>query len=309
MNNGLVETTLNSPSGAHIHLFSRMPERGVKAAVHVNHGMAEHAARYARFAHALTKRGYAFFAHDHRGHGKTTAPDAPKGVFGKTRGFEKVIEDVHAVNSHIRARDHDVPVVCFGHSMGSAIALNYALRHPERVDGLACWNLGAENGLLARIGRLVLRAEAKYRGTDVASAVAPKLTFDAWNRVFKPNRTEFDWLSRDEQEVDLYVNDPDCGFPVSTGLWLDVLDAVAYASQRQRLSVLAKGLPIHILGGEQDPCSNRGRDMEKLAKRFHEAGFRDVTGQIMPESRHETLNEVNREDATMSFVNWLEARY
>lgn len=309
MQNGFVETTLNSPSGAHIHLFSRMPDRGVKAAVHVNHGMAEHAARYSRFAHALTERGFAFFAHDHRGHGKTTAPDAPKGVFGKTRGFEKVIEDVHAVNSHIRARDRDVPVICFGHSMGSAIALNYALRHPERVDGLACWNLGTNNGPLARIGRSILKLEARFRGAEAASTIAPKLTFDAWNRAFKPNRTGFDWLSRDEEEVDLYVKDPDCGFPVSIGLWLDVLDAVAYAASDFRLTALAKGLPIHILGGEKDPCSNRGRDMEKLALRFHEAGFRDVTGNILPETRHETLNELNREEATNDFLKWLEERY
>ena len=74
---------LKSPTGATLQLYRAVPPGRQKAAIHINHGMAEHAARYQRFAEALYDRGYAVFAQDHRGHGATTAPDAQQGSFGK----------------------------------------------------------------------------------------------------------------------------------------------------------------------------------------------------------------------------------
>ncbi len=309
MSNGFVETTLDSPTGARLKLYSRMPEGRVRAAVQINHGMAEHAARYARFADDLTLAGFAVFAHDHRGHGGTTAPDAPLGVFAAQDGFDKVIADTLAVNDLICDRDPETPVVCFGHSMGAIIALNFALRHPDRVAALACWNAGVETGLLARASKLILGTERLLRGRNVASKIAGKLTFAAWNAAFKPNRTEFDWLSRDEAEVDLYVADPLCGFDVSIGLWLDLLTGVFYGGTDRHLKRLARDLPVHIQGGGADPCSNKAQDMQHLTKRLQAAGLSDVTGLTLPDTRHESLNEINRNQTTGDFIGWLSARF
>ncbi len=309
MTKEFIETSLESPSGATLHLYSRLPEGPVRAAVQINHGMAEHAARYGRFARALSAEGFAVFAHDHRGHGLTTAPDSPRGVFAAGRGFDKVIEDVLTINRHIRARNVDLPVICFGHSMGSIIALNFAMRHPERVDGLACWNAGVETGALARISRLILSVEKSLKGRNGVSNLARKLTFEAWNKAFRPNRTAFDWLSRDAEEVDKYVADPACGFDVSVGLWLDLLDGVFYGGDDRNLGRLGRGMPVHIQGGGVDPCSNKGQDMRHLAARLKKAGLRDVTLNILDETRHESLNEINRAATTDSFISWLNQRF
>ncbi len=309
MTKDFLETTLKSPSGAALCLYARMPKRHARAAVHINHGMAEHAGRYGRFARALTAAGFAVFAHDHRGHGKTTAPDAPKGVFGDAGAFDRVIEDVLAVNAHIRALEPDLPVVCFGHSMGSIIALNFALHHPDKVDALVCWNAGVETGALARISRLILRSEKLLKGRRGVSNLARKLTFGAWNATFKPNRTEFDWLSRDADEVDKYVADPDCGFDVSIGLWLDLLTGVFYGGNDQALAHLPHDLPVHVQGGGVDPCSDKGKDMTHLAARLQAVGVGDVTVSILPDTRHESLNEINRDQTTAAFLAWLEARF
>lgn len=304
-----VQTTLDSPSGAKLKLYSRMPEGRVRAVVQINHGMAEHAARYGRFARALAAAGFGVYAHDHRGHGGTTAPDAPLGVFGGKDGFDLVIEDVLAVNAMIKDRDPETPVVCFGHSMGSIIALNFALRHPDRVAGLACWNAGVETGALAAASKIILGTEGLFRGRNSASKIAEKLTFAAWNGEFKPNRTDFDWLSRDEAEVDKYMTDPLCGFTVSIGLWLDLLTGVYYGAQDRNLAALARDLPVHIQGGGDDPCSNRGKDMVHLTSRLKAAGLGDVTGKTLSETRHECLNEVNRDQTTTNFIAWLQARF
>jgi alpha-beta hydrolase superfamily lysophospholipase len=303
-----VETTLDSPTGAKLKLYSRMPEGRVRAAVQINHGMGEHAARYGRFARELAANGFAVYAHDHRGHGATTAPDAPLGVFGDG-GFDAVVADVAAVNALIKDRDPETPVVCFGHSMGSIIALNFALHYPDRVAGLACWNAGVETGALAVASKVILGTEKLLKGRNAPSNIAIKLTFEAWNKEFKPNRTDFDWLSRDEAEVDKYVADPLCGFTVSIGLWLDLLKGVYYGADDRHLAALARDLPVHIQGGLDDPCSNRGRDMAHLAKRLQAAGLSDVTSVALADTRHESLNEVNRDQTTADFIGWLSARF
>ena len=303
-----VESTLDSPSGARLHLYTAMPDKPLRGVVHVNHGMAEHAGRYGRFARALNDAGFGVVAHDHRGHGQTVAPDAPRGVFAHERGFDKVIEDVLAVNLHIRATMPGKPIAVFGHSMGAVIALVFALSYPDRVNALACWNAGVETGAKVRLSRLILLAEAALRGRGHISVLARKLTFDGWNRQFRPNRTAFDWLSRDEAEVDAYVADPDCGFDVSTGLWLDLLDGMFRGGDDRRLDVLAHDLPVHLLGGGADPCSNFGRDMRHLADRLKKKGLLDVSCSILPDTRHESLNEINRDETTRNFIHWLSGR-
>ncbi|MFT5004798.1 MAG: alpha-beta hydrolase superfamily lysophospholipase [Paracoccaceae bacterium] len=304
-----VNSSLDSPTGAKINLYSMMPTGRVKAVVQINHGMAEHAARYVRFAVALTAAGFAVFAHDHRGHGATKAPDAPLGVFGAKNGFDLVIEDVLAVNSFIKDRDPETPVICFGHSMGSIIALNFAMQYPHKVAGLACWNAGVETGALAAASKFILGSEKLFRGRNSASKIAGKLTFAAWNNEFKPNRTDFDWLSRDSAEVDKYVADPLCGFPVSIGLWLDLLHGVYFGAEDRNLKALARALPVNILGGGNDPCSNRADDMEHLATRMRNAGMTDVSDVKLADTRHESLNEVNRDQTTANFITWLEKRF
>lgn len=300
---------LDSPTGAMLHLHHAMPDRHPKAVVQINHGMAEHSARYQRFVDALTSAGYGAYAHDHRGHGHTTAQDAPQGIFAKHDGWGQVIDDIGAVNATIRARHSDVPIVCFGHSMGSIASLNFAMHYPDRIQALAAWNSGVEAGGLLATYRSLLKAERFFKGSDVPSAFAKKLTFDAWNKKFAHNRTDFDWLSRDENEVDKYVEDPLCGFDASIGLWLDLTDGIRYAADDSNLARLPKTLPVHLQAGENDPCSEHGRAVANIEMRMRALGMSDVTLTLLPDTRHESLNEINRNETTTAFIDWLDQRF
>ena len=298
-----------SSTGAKINLYSLLPMGEVRAVIHIAHGMAEHAIRYSRFASELTAAGYAVFAHDYRGHGFTKADGAPQGVFAKSEGFSLVLEDQNKIINLIKQRLPDKPIICFGHSLGSIINLNFALKYPNQANALACWNSGIETGLLTQVSRKILALEALIRDSNSPSLIAWKLSFGAWNAEFKPNRTEFDWLSQDEKEVDLYVEDPLCGFDVSISMWRDILDGVFYAGNKKNLKNLPKELPVHIIGGAQDPCTNNGRDMEKLAIKLRNIGLSDVTFKILERTRHESLNEINRDHTTEQFINWLNERF
>ncbi len=300
---------LASPSGAALALRSQLPKGQPKAVIHINHGMAEHSARYARFADALSKAGYAVYAHDHRGHGHTTAVDASPGRFAAKDGFKCVLDDVHAVNAHFRSQHTDSPVVVFGHSMGSIIAFNYALQHPQSVDGIALWNAGVDDGLMTSIYGLILKTERFFKGSDVTSTMAKKLAFDAWNKKFAPNRTESDWLSNDTAEVDAYIADPHCGFDISIGLWLDLLGGIRFAANDANLANLPKHLPVNLLAGQDDPCTENGQSVANIERRLLSADLEDVTFTLLPNTRHESLNELNREETTRSFIAWLDRRF
>lgn len=296
--------TLQSPSGAAL-VWRRQPavrpERGILI---VSHGLAEHAARYTRFAEFMAGHGFHVYAHDHRGHGATKAIDAPLGRYAHRQGAEKVLCDVKAMRD-LAAADHPrLPVILFGHSMGGLIALNAAENDPGLYDGLAVWNSNFNPGLAGRAAQVILAAEKMLKGSDVPSRLLPKLTFDAWGRSIKDRKTDFDWLSHDAVEVQKYVNDPLCGFDASVSLWIDLFDLTFLGVRRDRLRRLSPNLPIHLVGGGEDPATNGARETKWLAKRMHAMGLKRVTTVVYPAMRHETLNETERDSAMRDFAGW-----
>ena len=302
-------SSTKSSTGANLCLYQMNAGKRAKGVVHINHGMAEHGARYARFASALTNAGYHVIAHDHRGHGKTTAPDAPLGVFSNRDGLDKAIADILHVNQLANAKHSGLPVIFFGHSMGTILGLNYCLKHPDTIQAATLWNAGFDTGLLAIVYKTLLKIERAFKGSDVPSAIAQKLTFEDWNKKFAPTRTDFDWLSRDKNEVDKYVADPLCGFPVSIGLWLGVLEAVYFGADEKNLTALPKDMPFHLQAGANDPCTNKGAAVEKLAARLKSAGLTNINLNILAETRHESLNEINRDEITSAYILWLDKQF
>jgi alpha-beta hydrolase superfamily lysophospholipase len=294
-------------SGAALHLYSREPQARPRAVVQINHGLAEHAARYGRFADHLAQHGIATLAHDHRGHGRTKAPDAPSGVFATGGdGSARVVADLLAVHDHIAARWPGVPVIIFGHSMGGLIALDALLSASHRVAGAAIWNANFSAGLLGRIGQGLLAWERFRLGSDMPSRIVPKLTFQAWAKQVPEARTPFDWLSRDRDEVDAYVADPLCGWDASVSMWRDVFEMIFAGADDANLARIRRDLPISIVGGEKDPATDGGKATEQLAARMRRLGFSRVQSKVYADTRHESLNEVNRDAVTADFVAWVE---
>ncbi len=299
------QTALKSPSGADLNLYYQPAasnhERGI---IQINHGLAEHAARYARFAAFLAKRGFHVYAHDHRGHGYTRAADAPSGVFSAKNGVEQVLQDVAAVQEQAQKIHSSLPLIMFGHSMGGLITLNHALRHPQNIRAAAVWNANFSAGFLGRIAQAFLAYERMRLGSDAISNILPRLTFRDWAKKVKNGRTMFDWLSRDPAEVEKYVNDPLCGWDASVGMWESVFDMIFYGANDRNYTVDARSIPFHLVGGGQDPATDNGRAVTDLAKRMRRLGFADVTGRIYEDTRHESLNEINRDGIMEDFSAW-----
>ncbi|RWE43411.1 MAG: alpha/beta hydrolase [Mesorhizobium sp.] len=301
------QTRLASPTGADLNIYVKQALTTPRAVIQINHGLAEHAGRYARFAEFLAPRGFHVYAHDHRGHGATKAPDAPPGRFAGVDGIAKVIADVGAAHDLIAAEHPGLPVIVFGHSLGASIALNFVLRHSQRVHAAAIWNGNFSQGLLGQLALGILGWERMRLGSDVPSRLLPRLTFQAWGKAVPNHRTLFDWLSRDPAEVDKYVADPLCGWNASISMWRDVVKMALHAGKDSSFAGVRRELPVNLAGGEKDPASDYGKAVRHLARRMDRMGFSNLVSKVYGETRHESLNEVNRDAVMNDFAAWADS--
>ncbi|MEW6630898.1 MAG: alpha/beta hydrolase [Pseudomonadota bacterium] len=301
------QTRLASPTGADLNLYAKHATGKPRAVVQINHGLAEHAARYARFADFLAPRGFHVYAHDHRGHGATSAPDAPLGRFADVDGIAKVIADVGAVHDLIAAGHPGLPVIAFGHSLGASIALNFVLRHSDRVHAAAIWNGNFSQGLLGKLALGILGWERMRLGSDVPSRLLPRLTFQAWGKAVPNHRTLFDWLSRDPVEVDKYIADPLCGWDASVSMWRDVVNMALNGGKDSSFAGVRRDLFVNLVGGEKDPASDYGKAVHHLARRMQAMGFSNLVSKVYAETRHESLNEINRDSVMNEFAAWADS--
>lgn len=301
-------TVLESPTAATLLLRSQPAEGRARGIVLILHGLAEHSARYARLARELSALGFHVHAHDHRGHGGTRAPDAPPRRFAGKDGPEAVLRDCEAVEAFARAAHPGLPVVVLGHSMGALIAANLAARRGAALAGVALWNGNLDRGPDVFIARALFRLERAYRGSDVASALFPALTFRAWARSVPDRRRDADWLTHDEEIAAAYEADPLCGWNPTVSLAEDLTALTLEGAGRKALAALPKSLPLHLLGGGADPATKGGAAVERLAARMRRAGLMEVTSLIVPGARHETLNEIEpyRRPVMDSLTAWLE---
>jgi alpha-beta hydrolase superfamily lysophospholipase len=270
--------------GRVIPLLSWVPAGPVRGVVQVAHGMGEHAGRYGRLAEALAERGFAVYANNHGGHGEAARDESQRGEFG-AGGFPGVVRDMLSVTGFAAARHPGLPIVLFGHSMGSFAAQVYALDHSASIAALALSGTAATDLLMAVRGPQ--RKLEDYAGTA-------------------PARTPFDWLSRDDAEVDKYIADPLCGFSLTRASRASMVEACARTAQPGAFQALRPELPVYLFTGDQDPVNNKLEWFHPLVQRLRQAGLRDVTPRVYAGGRHEVLNETNRGEVTADFLAWLE---
>ncbi len=296
--------TLETPDGVRLHVYRWLPEGAPKAIVQIAHGWAEHAARYARLAEALCARGLGVFANDHRGHGQTARSEAELGFFAEQDGWNKCVANLWLLHQHIAADCSGVPIFLFGHSLGSYMAQQFISEHGDALAGVALSATNGKPSAAARAGLLLAILTRLRAGPHGKSHLLYKLVFEAPNKAFRPNRTRFDWLSRDEREVDKYVADPLCGFPSHVQAYIDVLGGLAEFSNPRRQAQIPQSLPVYIFHGSRDPLA---ANVRQLLAAYSRAGLRDVTYRAYPDARHETLNETNRDEVTHDLIDWLES--
>lgn len=278
------------------------PDGGdVVGVLQVAHGLAEHGGRYVGLADSLTQRGWVVAAGDHRGHGLTARSEADLGFFAERDGWNRVVEDVRTLQLHLRARHPDVPMVLMGHSMGSLLARDFAARYGQHLDGLVLSGSPRPKGLIGMAGRML----AKRRQPRSRAHQLHRLSFGGYNDAFKPTRTDYDWLTRDQDIVDDYIADPRCGFVATNGLYVDLIGGLQRVNKTKVAQQTPSKLPTLVMYGAMDPVGGP-RAHEALTSLFKKAGLKKAQVIAYKDSRHEVFNEVNRAQTHADLAEWLD---
>ena len=283
------------------------PEISVKGIVQIAHGMAEGAHRYERVANYLTDRGYIVYAHDHRGHGRTAKDLDDIGILAEKEGFKCLVKDLYSLTQLIKKENAQLPLFLLSHSMGSFVAQAYIMRYGKELDGVILSGTNGKQGFILDIGLWVAKQQVKKKGRNAKSPEMDKLIFGTYNKQFKPNRTSFDWLSRDEKEVDKYIEDPYCGSVFTAGFFEDFLTGLKYVGSLENKKTIPLDLPIYIFAGDKDPVGRNGKGIYDLVKDYEKVGIKNVTYKLYPEGRHEMFNEINRKEVMEDVVKWLDS--
>ncbi len=256
-----------------------------RAVLVIAHGMGEHALRYAPLAVRMVEEGFAVFAPDQRGHGQAVSSAEQLGDYGEA-GWDGLVADQIDLIKQLRSEYPGLPLLFLGHSMGSFVAQHLITKASELIDGAALSGTSAVDGLAAAISD---------PGTDI---------FASMNAAFEPTRTEADWLSRDDEQVDLYVADPLCGFTVTEASLGTLAASGEVFAAPEAIAKIRKDLPIYLFAGDQDPVGFNGELVKVVSERYKDAGITDVELRLYKDARHEVFNETNRAEVVDDFVAW-----
>ena len=288
--------------GAEIHYRYWAGPASPRAVVQIVHGAAEHSGRYDRFANALVSEGYAVYATDHRGHGRTRVRSGQLGDAGPD-AWNRFIEDEQQLSQLIRQANPGAKLVLFGHSLGSFIAQDYITRRPDLIDAL----------ILSGTAYRPPPPPQLIAALDVAASAAPLGPSEFWANLFKDfnkpfsDQPGFDWLSRDAAEVQKYQQDPQAGFAFSNELVRDILQGFTVLRDPAREARIPKSLSVLVIQGSLDPVGENLKGTQALLDRYQALGLTRVSHKFYDGARHEVLNETNRDEVTRDVLNWLKA--
>lgn len=300
-----------SGDGTDIYVYKWEPDdlASLKGAVQLVHGMVEHAGRYEHFAKELTGRGYVVYANDHRGHGKTAADEEELGHLDAKGGWNNLVADVHQLSLIIKKENPELPLFLFGHSMGSFIARDYISKYGKLLKGVIICGSGYTPGMLVNFGLALSKREIRKFGQKHRSEFINKIAFSSNNKKFEPAKTEFDWLSRDAEVVNNYIQDKLCGGVCTAGFYINLFRGLKEIQAINTVSEIPKELPIFIISGKDDPVGSYGSAAEKLYKSYKKVGIKEVNMKIYNDCRHELLNEINRDEIIIEdIIGWINER-
>lgn len=286
-----------------LHCYAWFPEGDPIAVVQIIHGIAEHVERYAAFAEFLAEHGILVVGEDHAGHGKTVDENGRYGYMDG--GWMGAVKGIHALYTEIHDRYPGVSYLMLGHSMGSFLLRTYLFTYHTPLAGAVISGTGWQPAVILPAGLLLCREEALRLGETNPSPLLQKIIFGSYNQAFSPARTPNDWLSRDEAVVDAYTADPRCGFTPSIQLCREMMSGIKMIQNKTNIGRMQKDLPVLFIAGEKDPVGAMGKGVLQTEQAFRQAGMQDVTCKLYADMRHETLNEIGKEQVYDDILQWI----
>jgi alpha-beta hydrolase superfamily lysophospholipase len=295
----------NSSDGkTKIHAIKLIPEDEIIAVLQISHGMLEHMERYEEFANYMSKNGVLTVGNDHIGHGSSVLSEEYRGYFGKEDGNMVLIEDMHSLMKIIKSEYPDKPYFILGHSMGPFLARQFITLYGDEIDGVVISGTGQQPLGLIKFGIFITKFIALFRGWNYRSKFVNFLSLGSNNNKFKPARTEFDWLTRDNCIVDNYISDFRINFIFTLNGFYNMFNGMLRMNDPKMLDNIPKDLPIIFVSGDKDPVGQFGKDVTKAFNIYKSLNLSNVTMKLYEDDRHEILNELDREQIYEELLIW-----
>ena len=277
------------------------------AMVQISHGMCEYIGRYKDFAAFLTAQGFLVFGHDHIGHGNSAPTPNDLGFTVHGGGADVMVEDVHNLSLYMKQQYPDLPLILFGHSMGSFIAR--AVLEDYGADykaAIICGTGGPDTPAAA--GKMMASLMMLVRGERHRSQTLKSIAFAGYNKTFEKGCDKNAWLTRDTAIVERYNADPFCTYTFTLRAYHDLFTLVARVNRRASANKIPKELPLLVVSGADDPVGTWGKGVNMVSDMLRQAGIHDLTTKLYPAMRHEILNELDKETVWNEICQWMQSK-
>ena len=267
----------------------------------VAHGLAEDAIRYEYFAQKLNEDNINVYLINHIAHGA----DYTNTELGhwEEGDFDKCLSNINDLAILVKHSNPNIPCVLMGHSMGSFMVQKYELLYPNRFNGHILMGAAKADSLF-KLGYIASKFFAFFSKPKKRLKIMDTLAFGSFNKAFKPNKTDFDWLSKNVDNCIAYDHMRTCGFICTASFYKEFYKNVSQIPNKEYDSLFSKNYPILLVGGSEDMVSNRGKKLKELSN-YYSLQSNNVTTIIYEGDRHEILNEDDRDNVIEDIKEWL----
>lgn len=285
-------------------------EEEIKGVLQLHHGLAEHSLRYDRFGSVLAENGWVLNAYDMRGHGRS-AENAEKngtGIFGKLadkKGFDRAVLDLKAVTENLKKDFPGKKTILMGHSFGSFVSQGFIEEFGSLIDACILCGTAGPRPALVGTGSFFAHLITFFTGKNAIVPLLDKLAFGSYNAKIENPRTEFDWLSANELNVDMYKMDNWCGFPLTASFFCSMLEGLNKIHKAKNIKKIPTELPVFFIWGSDDPVGSYGASIKDLIKIYQTNGMKKIDFKEYPGDRHEILNENDKETVEKDIIEWI----
>jgi alpha-beta hydrolase superfamily lysophospholipase len=281
------------------------PSETPKGVIQFVHGMCEHKGRYEDMASYFTNNGYICVIYDQRGHGRTAKTKEDLGYFGDKTG-RGIVEDAYAVTREIKRRYPNLPVILFGHSMGSMVVRCYLQDHDDMIDKLIVCGSPSFNPLVdVAIG--LTRVLGSIKGEKHRSKTLAYISTGRGNKNF-PNEGPSAWLSRNRENISNFANDEYCKYIFTYNGFENLFRLMKSTFSKKEYKLKNPNLPIHFVSGSEDAVLGGEDNWLKIHNSLREIGYKNVSGKLYHGLRHEVHNEPEQATVYADLLAFIEEK-
>lgn len=295
--------TKSNFDGTPLEVMVIEPEGSPKGIIQMCHGMAEHKERYAEVMEKMAENGYVCAIHDHRGHGNVSFKD--KGYMGDDTG-KAIVDDVIQITHELKERYANIPVILFGHSMGSLVVRCVMKKNDNAYSGLIVCGSPSKNPAVGAAIALI-KVMSKFKGDRYRSKFIDNLAFGSYLKNIENPRYPHAWISTDMEVQKAYAESDKCGFLFTLNGFLNLMILMKDTYEEAGWTMKNPDCPVLFIAGDKDPCITSEKDFNEAVNFMKDRGYSHVSSKLYHDVRHEILNESCRAEVWKDMLNFADS--